>query len=176
MHEIRPTRKTLPVGITLFKVNNGNTTEMCEIRAKSSRKIPERRHVFLVNFEQISHIGVVSPLSTLSKCMPDGLVQLLQIIFQCLCYFELVFAKGTKTVSLTSSHDLFSLTLNNFTPLLLITNQIANFEHIFAFSHRVHFEEVFQGVQKCDIGLKWVKILSDIYNRLFQKQSTTFSR
>ena len=42
-------------GIYLFKVNNGNTKTMCEIRSKLTIKTPERRQlrrssVFIVNF------------------------------------------------------------------------------------------------------------------------------
>ena len=52
--------KTAPVIIYLFKVNNGDTRSICEIRSKLTGKTPELRWhcsgVFIVNFEQISHI------------------------------------------------------------------------------------------------------------------------
>ena len=62
----------IPVGIYLFKVNKGNTRTMCEIYSKLTIKTPERRHwplsgVFIVNFEQISHIVLVLPLLILNK-------------------------------------------------------------------------------------------------------------
>ena len=46
------------VGICLLKVNNRNTRTRCEICAKLTIKIPERRHwrrfgVFIVNFKHI---------------------------------------------------------------------------------------------------------------------------
>ena len=50
-------------GIYLFKVNNGNTRALCEIYSKLTIKTPERRQwrsgVFIINFEQISHIAMV---------------------------------------------------------------------------------------------------------------------
>ena len=48
-------------GIYLFKVNNANTRPMCEICHW------RRSDVFIVNFVQISHIGLVFPLFTLNK-------------------------------------------------------------------------------------------------------------
>ena len=50
----------------LLKVNNGNTRRMFEICSKLTIKTTKRR-VFTVNFEQISHIFVVFPLSTYEK-------------------------------------------------------------------------------------------------------------
>ena len=49
------------VNIYLFKVNNRNTREMCEICSKLIRKTPEWRQwrlsgVFVINFEYISHL------------------------------------------------------------------------------------------------------------------------
>ena len=50
---------------------------MFEIWPKLAIEIPERHHwnrsgVFIVNFEQISHIVVVIPLLTLNKLMLAG--------------------------------------------------------------------------------------------------------
>ena len=47
-----------PANIYLFKVNNKNTRERCEICSKLTIKTPVRRHwrrsrVFIVNFEHI---------------------------------------------------------------------------------------------------------------------------
>ena len=69
---ILPQRKH-PAGIFLFKVNNGDTRTVREICSKLMIKTPERRQwrpcsgVFIVNFEQVSHIVLVFPLLTLSK-------------------------------------------------------------------------------------------------------------
>ena len=51
-------------GIYLFKVSNGYIRSMCEICSKLAIKTPERHHrrhsgVFIVNFQQISHIALV---------------------------------------------------------------------------------------------------------------------
>ena len=56
----------------LVQSQNRNTGKMCEICSKLTIKTPERRHwrrscVFIVNFEQISNIVVVSLLLTLNK-------------------------------------------------------------------------------------------------------------
>ena len=53
------------------------TTAMCEVCSKLTKKTPERRHcrrsgVFIVNFERISHIVLVFPLLILNKEMPVG--------------------------------------------------------------------------------------------------------
>ena len=58
--------KYFPAGIYVLKVNNGNTKIPCEICSKLTIKTPERGHwrhfgVFIVNFEQISHIVLVFP-------------------------------------------------------------------------------------------------------------------
>ena len=50
--------------IYLFKVNNKNTREMCEIRSKLTIKTSERLHwrrsgVFIVNFEHILDLFLV---------------------------------------------------------------------------------------------------------------------
>ena len=54
-----------PAGIYLFKVNNGSTRTMCEICSKSASMACSG--VFIVSFEQISHIVLVFPLLTLNK-------------------------------------------------------------------------------------------------------------
>ena len=64
--------------IYLFKVNNRNTRKRCEIFSKFTIKTPERRQrlrsgVFIVNFENISHIFLVFLLLTLNKQMLVGL-------------------------------------------------------------------------------------------------------
>ena len=62
----------IPAGNYLLKVNIGNTRTMCEICLRLTKKTPElchwrRSNVYIVNFEQISHIVLVFPLLTLSK-------------------------------------------------------------------------------------------------------------
>ena len=64
-------------GIDLFKVNNGNIGMMCKICSKLTMKTPDRDHwcrsgVFIVNFEQFSHIALMFVLSTLNNLMPTG--------------------------------------------------------------------------------------------------------
>ena len=64
--------ETLPVGIYLFKINNGNTRTMCEICSKLTIKTTEqiqwrRSGVFIATFQQISHIFLMFPLLTLDK-------------------------------------------------------------------------------------------------------------
>ena len=59
----------IQAGIYLFKVNNVKTRTKSEICSKLKIKTPKRRHwrrsgVFIVNFEQISHI-VLFPLLAL---------------------------------------------------------------------------------------------------------------
>ena len=54
-----------PVGNYLLKVNNRSTTKRCEIYSKLTIKTPERCQwyrsgVFIVNFEHISHLVLVS--------------------------------------------------------------------------------------------------------------------
>ena len=61
-------RGTHPADIYLLKVNNRNTKTRC---SKLTIKIPERRHwrrpgVFIVNFEDISHLVLVFLLLTLN--------------------------------------------------------------------------------------------------------------
>ena len=60
-----------PVGIYLLKVNNRNTRSRSEICSKLTIKTPEWRHwrrsvVFIINFEQISHVVLVFLLLTLN--------------------------------------------------------------------------------------------------------------
>ena len=66
-------RRLFPVGIYLLKVNNRNTRGRCEICSKLRIKTPERCHwrssvVFIVNFEHISHLVLV----TLNIQLPAG--------------------------------------------------------------------------------------------------------
>ena len=54
----------------MFKVNNRNTRARCENCSKLTIRTPERRHwrrsgIFIVNFEQISHLILVFLLLTL---------------------------------------------------------------------------------------------------------------
>ena len=59
----------IPDDIYLFKVNNRNTRTRCEICSKLTIKTPERRSgVFIVNFENISHLVLVFLLLTLNMC------------------------------------------------------------------------------------------------------------
>ena len=64
------TSKYNPAGIYLQKVDNRNTRTRCEICLKLTIKTAERRYwrrsgVFIVNFEQISHLALVFLLLTL---------------------------------------------------------------------------------------------------------------
>ena len=61
----------MPAGIYLLKANKGNDRTICETCLKLIIKIPERDvtrrfSVFIVDFEQVSNIGMVFPLLTLS--------------------------------------------------------------------------------------------------------------
>ena len=56
----------------MFKVNNKKTRTICEICSKLTIKTPERHEwrrsgVFIINFEDISHIVLVFRLLTLSR-------------------------------------------------------------------------------------------------------------
>ena len=57
----------------LFKVNSENIRKICEICSPITRKTPKRLpwlphyDVFVVDFEQISHIQLVFPLMTLKR-------------------------------------------------------------------------------------------------------------
>ena len=64
-----------PAGIYLLKVNNKNTRTRCEISSKLTIKTPEHGHwrrsgVFIVNFEDISHLVLVFLLLTLNIQLP----------------------------------------------------------------------------------------------------------
>ena len=56
-----------PGSTYLFKVNNRNTKKICKICSKFAIKTPERSGVFIVNFELISHLGLVFLLLTLNR-------------------------------------------------------------------------------------------------------------
>ena len=61
---------THPAGISLLKVNNGNTRKISEICSKLTINTPEQRQwhhssVFIVNFEHISHLVLLFLLLTL---------------------------------------------------------------------------------------------------------------
>ena len=63
---------TFPAGIYLLKVNNRNTRTRCEVCSKLIMKTPEWRQwgrsgVFIVNYEHISHLGLVFLSLTLSR-------------------------------------------------------------------------------------------------------------
>ena len=67
---VLPTR--YPDNIYLFKVNNRSTRKRCEICSKLTIETPERRQwrlsgIFIVNFENISHLLLVFLLLTLNK-------------------------------------------------------------------------------------------------------------
>ena len=71
--------RTHPANNYLFKVNNRNSWKRCEIQIclKLTIKTPEQRQwrrsgVFIVNFEDISHLFLVFLLLTLSKYMLAG--------------------------------------------------------------------------------------------------------
>ena len=70
--------KILTVGATytaciyMFKINKGNTRTMCKMCSKLTIKTLKRRHwrrfaVFIVYFEQVSHMVLVFVLWTLNK-------------------------------------------------------------------------------------------------------------
>ena len=57
--------------LTLFKVKNRNSRTRCEIYSKLTIKTPERRQwrrfgVFIVNFKHITHLVLVTTVSTVS--------------------------------------------------------------------------------------------------------------
>ena len=67
--------------IYLFKVNNRNTRKRCEIFSKLTIKTLERPQrcrsgVFIVNFENISHLFLVFLSLTLNKKMLAGYLNL----------------------------------------------------------------------------------------------------
>ena len=55
--------------IKLFKANNGNTTEMCEICSKLSIKTPERGYfdVLIAHFKNIRDLSCLTSLLTLNR-------------------------------------------------------------------------------------------------------------
>ena len=64
--------KPIIAGNYMLKVNNRDTRTRFEICSKLTIKIPERRHwrrsgIFMVNFEHISHLGLVFLFLTLSR-------------------------------------------------------------------------------------------------------------
>ena len=64
-------------GIYLLKVYNRNTRARCEICSELTIKLPERHQwhgsgVFIVNFEHISHAGLLFLLLTLNMWLPAG--------------------------------------------------------------------------------------------------------
>ena len=66
-----PSFYAYPASMYLLKVNNGNTTILCDIRSKLTMETQGRRHwhtsgVCIVNFEQISDIVLKFPLLTLN--------------------------------------------------------------------------------------------------------------
>ena len=75
-HEIFECICSYPVSIYLFKVNNGNTSAMCQpvckIRSTSTLVTPERHHdvilaSLLLTWKNVTPCSGVFPLLTLSK-------------------------------------------------------------------------------------------------------------
>ena len=69
-----------PAGIYLFIVNNRNTKTKCQICSKLTIKTPKQRHwwrshVFIVNFEHISHLVLVLLLLSLNISLPAGFLR-----------------------------------------------------------------------------------------------------
>ena len=63
----------LSANIYLFKINNRNVQKRCEKCSKLIITIPERRHqrrsgIFIVNFEHISHLFLVSIFEQVDVC------------------------------------------------------------------------------------------------------------
>ena len=56
-----------PAGNNMFKVNNRNTRTRCEISSKLTINMFKVNNVFIVNFEHISHLGLVFLLLPLSR-------------------------------------------------------------------------------------------------------------
>ena len=67
------------VSIYLFKINNGNTRTMCEIYSELTIKTTKQREwfhsgVFIISFDQISHIICIVDLEQLNtNCVCSGL-------------------------------------------------------------------------------------------------------
>ena len=67
-HAIASWLRYIPIGICLFKFNNGKTTFMSEMSSNSTIKTSESSSgAFIIDFEQISHIVLILPLLTLKK-------------------------------------------------------------------------------------------------------------
>ena len=76
---VKSCHRAIQAGIYLVKVNNRNTRTRCEICSEFTIKTPERRQwrrsaVFLVNFENISHLAVVFLSLTFIRQMPAGMI------------------------------------------------------------------------------------------------------
>ena len=71
---------TIPTGIYLLKVNNGNTRTRCEKCSKLT-----------INFEHISHLVLVFLLLTLSRKMPAGITFTIDTIFTVFIVFFEIF-------------------------------------------------------------------------------------
>ena len=56
-----------PAGNNMFKVNNRNTRTRGEISSKLTINMFKVNNVFIVNFEHISHLGLVFLLLPLSR-------------------------------------------------------------------------------------------------------------
>ena len=61
-----------PASICLFQVNNGDFRTMYGICSRLTQKTPEQCHrcrsgVFIITFEQISHVVLLLPFLTLKK-------------------------------------------------------------------------------------------------------------
>ena len=56
-----------PAGNNMFKVNSRNTRTRCEISSKLTINMFKVNNVFIVNFEHISHLGLVFLLLPLSR-------------------------------------------------------------------------------------------------------------
>ena len=56
-----------PAGNNMFKINNRNTRTRCEISSKLTINMFKVNNVFIVNFEHISHLGLVFLLLPLSR-------------------------------------------------------------------------------------------------------------
>ena len=63
--------RKIPANLHLFKANNSNTRERCEICSKLAIKTLQRRQhqsgAFIVNFEYISHLFLALLLLALNK-------------------------------------------------------------------------------------------------------------
>ena len=69
--EFKNTQWNFPNNMYLFKINNRNTKEKCEICSTLTTKAPERRQrrsgAFIVNVEQISYLSLALLLLILNK-------------------------------------------------------------------------------------------------------------